>query len=110
MLDELLEGADETPIDDARWHEAMATLEKEDERVFVAVILGTPRNFVYWNWRFAYSVENDALGKVHEQFASDVARRTVADAEHAAARYGTERVIVDTKTSGKNPPTETMTP
>lgn len=88
VLDECLIASKGTPAEEARWAEAMSALEKEDERVFVAVVIATPVHLVYWNWRFAYSVPADNSRRETRRFRDDVEKRKVANAENASRRYG----------------------
>lgn len=73
---------------DPRWDDALATLEKEGERVFVAVVLAIPYDLVYWDWRFAYTVANRPLGRPLKRLRRDLRRRRVAHRDYAVQRYG----------------------
>ena len=103
LLDEYV-GEDGMKPTDARWDEAMATLQKEDERVFVAIVMGTPRHLVYWNWKFAYSVDNNVRTRRSRLFRRDAAKRHVASAEHARKRYGADAVRTADEQDGHGPP------
>lgn len=91
LLDDCLLADTRTAEETARWDEAMAMLEREDERVFVTVVTASPVHLVYWNWRFAYSVPAKSGRRKTQRFLRDVERRNVANAENATRRYGTKR-------------------
>lgn len=76
-----------------RFDEALAALRREEERVFVAVLLGGSRDIVYWNWLYGYTVVSRKLEKGSNRarfnFNADLGQRRVAAPELARARYGT---------------------
>ena len=40
---------DKEPVQERRFYEALGALRREEERVFVTVLLGATRDLVYWN-------------------------------------------------------------
>ena len=44
------------PEAEARFEEALAAMQVEEERIFVCVLLGNHLDLVYWNWRYGYSI------------------------------------------------------
>ena len=81
---------DKTPEGSARSAEALAAMRLEDERVFVAAILGATRDLVYWNWRYGYTVKSyESRGTPERQrFNTDLTKRRLAAPELAQQRYG----------------------
>ena len=88
VLEQYLE--DESAEGKQRWREALATLQKEEERVFVTIVLGSTRHLVYWNWKFAYALKRHLSRRGDKQLHNDIARRNVASPENAAKRYGNQ--------------------
>lgn len=86
---EQTEGA-ENPIQKQRFDEALAVLAREEERVFVAVLLGATRDLVYWNWRYGYTLVGDQLAEREARagFNRDVGKRRLAAPRFARDRYG----------------------
>lgn len=88
ILDDCMIADTGSPEEKARWKEAIAALEKEDERVFVTVVTGAPIHLVYWDWKYAYSVPARSERRKTRRFLRDIKRGQVANAENARRRYG----------------------
>ena len=73
-----------------RFEEAMAAQRREDERVFVAAILGSTLDLVYWNSAYGYTVNSTWRLNTPERrlFNADLGRRRLAAPELARHRYG----------------------
>ena len=87
------------PVEDQRFYEALSALRREEERVFVTVLLGATRDLVYWNWRYGYTLIGRATADDRERarFRADVGRRRIAAPELSRARYG--ELVTDVGTS-----------
>ena len=99
ILDATAETTDEELT--KRFEEALAALRLEEERVFVAAVLGATRDLVYWNWRYGYTVNAawNLNNAERRRFGTDVERRLLAAPELARHRYG--RLVTDV--SSTNP-------
>ena len=84
------------PEAEARFEEALAAMQVEEERIFICVVLGNHLDLVYWNWRYGYSVSTCTSRHGRVLFATDLDRRRVASPALAARRYG-ETVIAVSK-------------
>ena len=71
-----------------RFEEALQAMKVEEERVFVCIILGNIYHFVYWNWRYGYTMNARPKVEGATRFTRDVDRRRVASPELATVRYG----------------------
>ena len=58
-----------------RFKEALAAMRLEDERVFVCTILGSVWDFVYWNWRYGYTLDSQSKGAGKKRFTTDLRGR-----------------------------------
>ena len=87
VLDATLQDKDAEP--NARSAEALAAHRLEEERVFVAAILGATRDVVYWNWRYGYTVKSyeSRTTPERQRFNTDLTKRPLAG-ELAGQRYG----------------------
>ena len=86
------------PEAEARFEEALAAMQVEEERIFVCVLLGNHLDLVYWNWRYGYSISTCTSRHGRALFATDLDRRRVASPALAPTRYG-EAVIAVSKTN-----------
>ena len=93
ILDATAETKDEELV--KHFEEALAALRHEEERVFVAAVLGATRDLVYWNWRYGYTVNAawNLNNAERRRFRTDVERRLLAAPELARHRYG--RLVTD---------------
>ena len=76
------------PEADARFEEALAALQIEEERIFVCVLLGNHWDLVYWNWRYRYSVARFTNDRGRASFAADLEHRSIASPALARTCYG----------------------
>ena len=74
-----------------RFEEALAILRREEERVFVAAVLGATQDVMYWNWTYGYTVTSGYKNRSEERrrFTADLGRHRLAAPVLARHRYGT---------------------
>lgn len=70
------------------FEEALAALRAAEERVFVAVFRGNIWSLVFWDWRFAYAIDEWNASRGRRRFRRDWKSRRVASPARAAQRYG----------------------
>ena len=85
-----------------RFEEALAAMRIEDERVFVCTILGSVWDFVYWNWRYGYTLDSQSTATGMKRFTTDLRYRRVASPALAKQRYG-EAVLRTADNNGRIP-------
>ena len=92
---------DKEPVREQRFDEALSVLRREEERVFVTVLLGATRDLVYWNWRYGYTLVADPVANREDRvrFHADMGRRRVAAPELARGRYGA--LVTDVSSSNE---------
>ena len=99
ILDETV--FDKEPTQQEPFYEALSALRREEERVFVAVLLGATRDLVYWNWRYGYTLIGRPIAYADERavFDGDIGRWRVAAPELARARHG--KLVTDVSPSNE---------
>ena len=76
------------PEKNQRFDEALAALREVEESVFVAVFRGNIWSLVFWDWRFAYAIDEWNASRGRRRFRRDWKARRVASPAGAAQRYG----------------------